>query len=243
MPNWVKNIVTVSENTMNKIKEKYIDGQSLSFEKIIPMPKTLNLVEGSVTEKAIYYAWLQKDSKGKQEIRDILENYNTYFYPNYWEKIKEYERKGNFREIEKYAENYELSNIEKELNINSLEGLGDTYINNIKHYRATTWYEWCIENWGTKWEPSNISFDNNKIIFETAWSIPDPIFKELSKEFPNDTIEVRFADEDISSDNNGIITYKNGLSDISMDLGEKFAINIWNETIEKDKDITDEIFE
>ena len=39
MPNYVKNIVTVSEETMNKIKEKYFKMGILSFEKIIPMPK------------------------------------------------------------------------------------------------------------------------------------------------------------------------------------------------------------
>ena len=39
MPNYVKNIVTVSEETMNKIKEKYFKRGILSFDKIIPMPK------------------------------------------------------------------------------------------------------------------------------------------------------------------------------------------------------------
>ena len=81
------------------------------------------------------------------------------------------------------------------------------------------------------------------MIFETAWSIPEPIFEKLSEEFPNDFIEVRFADEDIYSDNNGRIIYQDGLASISTNLGEKFAMEIWNEKLDNEKDIVDEMFD
>ena len=60
MPNYVKNIVTVSEETMNKIKEKYFKMGILSFEKIIPMPKRLHLIDGYITDASIYYTWSKK---------------------------------------------------------------------------------------------------------------------------------------------------------------------------------------
>ena len=52
------------------------------------------------------------------------------------------------------------------------------------------WYNWCCENWGTKWEISKFlehSFDIKKdyygyyldLSFWTAWSPPIPIYKEL----------------------------------------------------------------
>ena len=60
MPNYIKNIVTVSEETMNKIKEKYFKMGILSFEKIIPMPKRLHLIDGYITDASIYYTWSKK---------------------------------------------------------------------------------------------------------------------------------------------------------------------------------------
>ena len=81
------------------------------------------------------------------------------------------------------------------------------------------------------------------MIFETAWSIPEPIFKKLSEEFPNDFIEIKFADEDVYSDNNGKIIYQDGLATISNNLGEEYAMEIWNEKLDNEKDIVDEMFD
>lgn len=58
------------------------------------------------------------------------------------------------------------------------------------------WYKWSIENWGTKWNAYDISVDGNVIRFDTAWSCPMPIFKELHRKFPNFTIDIKYADED-----------------------------------------------
>lgn len=81
------------------------------------------------------------------------------------------------------------------------------------------------------------------MIFETAWSIPEPILKKLSEEFPNDFIEIEFADEDVYSDNNGKIIYQDGLATISSNLGEEFAMEIWNKKLDNEKDIVDEMFD
>lgn len=74
-------------------------------------------------------------------------------------------------------------------------------------------------------------------------SIPEPIFKKLSEEFPNDFIEIEFADEDVYSDNNGKIIYQDGLATISSNLGEEFAMEIWNKKLDNEKDIVDEMFD
>lgn len=244
MPNYVKNIVTVSKETMNKIKEKYFEMGILSFEKIIPMPKRLNLICGCITDTSIYYAWSQKNEIEKKEIYRILKNYKVNFYANYWEKIRECKKRGSFKDIKELAKNYKPSDIEKELNINSLEELGNAYLENIKEYGYTTWYEWRIDNWGTKWDVyDDFQCNETTMIFKTAWSIPELIIERLSEEFPNEFIEVKFADEDVYSDNNGKITYLDGLSTIKNNLGEEFAREIWNENFENEKDIADEMFD
>lgn len=246
MPNWVRNVVTVSEDTMNKIKEKYFTNGILDFNKIIPIPKTLNLTEGSITEQAIYYAFLQKDKGKKDEIIKILSEKKEFMYDNYWDKLKEYNANGNFQDVYQKAKRFIPDEEERKLNITSLEQLGDTYINNIKEYGSTTWYDWCIEKWGTKWGVAEFSYNETTMIFDTAWATPKPIFEKISKDFPNDLIEVKYADECYANYNNGILTFKNGLEDSKEELDEDFAAEVWSKKIEnkeEQKDITDEMFD
>ena len=52
-------------------------------------------------------------------------------------------------------------------------------------------YDWCIENWGTKWSPSNVRIDpteGDELLeyrFDTAWGPPKGIYDHLHKEFPS----------------------------------------------------------
>ena len=52
MPNLCKNIVRAPKEVL----EDLYDGQKVTFEKLIPMPKSLNLTEGTITDTAIAYA-------------------------------------------------------------------------------------------------------------------------------------------------------------------------------------------
>ena len=78
-------------------------------------------------------------------------------------------------------------------------------------------YEWCIANWGTKWNAYDIGFGYDEIYFCTAWSTPKPIFAELSKRFPDLQLEVEYADEDIGN-NCGRLMYLNGELKLSEDM-------------------------
>lgn len=71
-------------------------------------------------------------------------------------------------------------------------------------------YDWCIENWGTKWNAYDISYGWDDVYFDTAWSTPRPIWVELSKRFPALEIVIEYADEDIGH-NCGILVYKDGV--------------------------------
>ena len=53
----------------------------------------------------------------------------------------------------------------------------------IEKYGYSGWYDWCLTNWGTKWdariEECYIENDVLTIYFDTAWSPPIPIYQEL----------------------------------------------------------------
>lgn len=74
------------------------------------------------------------------------------------------------------------------------------------------WYEWQIENWGTKW--NSYDFDewakyDKQFSFQTAWSHPKPVVKKLSQMFPDVRFNIRYADEDIGN-NLGEYEMRNG---------------------------------
>lgn len=114
--------------------------------------------------------------------------------------------------------------------------LGKTYYENKAKYGYATWYGWCWDNWGTKWNACNASTEYNGRVgyahFDTAWNAPDPIIKKLSAMFPDIRIEHRYADEDIGN-NLGCVTYLGGAvveSDTPEEGSEeaiRFACEMW----------------
>jgi hypothetical protein len=62
-------------------------------------------------------------------------------------------------------------------------------VQNKKLYGAETWYEWCRDRWGTKWNAceSQIAHRNGShalITFNTAWTPPLPVIQALGERFP-----------------------------------------------------------
>lgn len=94
---------------------------------------------------------------------------------------------------------------------------------NEEKYGYPTWYEFALENWGTKWNAYDVIVDEDFIQFDTAWATPEPIIAKLSEMLPRATITVAFADEDIGY-NCGIYTYCNGKLIESSDMSV-MAIN------------------
>lgn len=73
------------------------------------------------------------------------------------------------------------------------------------------WSDWNRDSWGTKWNgyDSTVDLDGTRITFDTAWSHPEPVIVKLSEKFPDQEIEVQWADEDLGF-NVGKYTIKNG---------------------------------
>ena len=100
---------------------------------------------------------------------------------------------GFLTNIHNHEEEYE-ENAEK---FSSFDNLTEDFFDNFKGEKAILvskkgwkredgWYEWQIENWGTKWNADDQGIDDSEddfvhIQFNTAWSAPEPVFNALAK--------------------------------------------------------------
>ena len=57
----------------------------------------------------------------------------------------------------------------------------------LKHkYRHDNWYDWCHENWGTKWGCYDFEIHDGIITYTTAWCpVDELILKKMSQDFPD----------------------------------------------------------
>lgn len=196
-----ENLTTIEENEM-----------LFDFNKIIKRPESLSLVSGSLEDYAIEYVELKEYNLHLDE-KDKLEEQNKKFVESLTKK----------QIFEDYSETY------KKYNINNLYDLGKLYLENEKKYGTKTWYDWSIENWGTKWNAYDQMIKEGKtyikFIFRTAWSMPMPIYKKLEKLGLD--FEVKYADEDYGS-NCEILKYINGEEEyISMEGNNRWCKNLW----------------
>lgn len=92
-----------------------------------------------------------------------------------------------------------------------------------ERFGATNWYDWCNENWGTKWGAYNTYYDKdlpNAVWYQTAWSVGDiNLLRELSQRHPLLTIVHDWADEDTGS-NVGRRVWRNGLMSVCPGANE-----------------------
>jgi hypothetical protein len=67
------------------------------------------------------------------------------------------------------------------------EGLGE---------HNDSWYDWRVNNWGTKWcgYDGHFNDDQTAFMFDTAWSPPTPIIKKLA-ELTDRTFALRYLEE------------------------------------------------
>jgi len=181
MPNWVINNVTIeSENaeTISKLKELLTkeDG-GVTFNKAVPMPKSLDTsstIESVMAACAAKYA-IEKygvDAVGGKEIRTEFHGTKT---------------------VSKWASECDNNHFG--------DDQAKIWWDNYENYGCFDWYNWRIENWGTKWDACEsshcLSLDGLTLTldFETAWSTPLEFFSKLSKMYPDAKIDVKYADE------------------------------------------------
>ena len=104
-----------------------------------------------------------------------------------------------------------------------------------KYGSENCWYEWCVTNWGTKWNAYSQLDDRNTentIYFQTAWGGVPELIEKLAWIFPNVTIKYAYANEDFG---HGVASYTFKDTDITSfvpDGGSKdayeLAMEIWD---------------
>ena len=204
MPNNVKNIIKVDGICKLPLFSKNDGKMVFDFNTIIPMPESLNMESGTITEKAIVYYLAEKcaipiqclDEEKKDILRQTVKNLFSQRELAWAQEV--------FTRVS--IEMFNESMVKRE----KLYTQGKAYVENYQKYGHPVWYGWCIENWGTKWNAyGNEIKDNDTISFETAWSAPQKVIHRLSEMYPDLKIEHWWADEDIGN-NTGHSVYQNG---------------------------------
>jgi hypothetical protein len=193
MPNHITNILRIeaSEELTAQIKSdiKSVDEEGetrhIDFNKILPMPESLNITSGSTTSNGI--AILQYRAGDDTAIRGIM----GYAWG------KEFDTPEDLIEHMIVKGSANLEEAQKALDNERLYGCRD-------------WYGWSTSNWGTKWNAySTNDTDVDEVSFETAWSNPYPVIVALSVKYPEAVFHMRFADEDFGH-NVGEYSLQNG---------------------------------
>lgn len=196
MPNHVTNDITItgSIEAIRAFKEAHIvpdkdraasnDGNKhLDFNTVIPMPECLSGIEES--SHVGYAAWAISGGRcGNDPTR----------HP--WAK-------------EKGITDHKTTLAWLRTTDPEAVNQGLKYVKAVLECGHGSWYSWCIDNWGTKWnsysfevlEPLTLSVPGAglegryTIRFDTAWSVPERVIEALSSKYPTLRFSVYSLDE------------------------------------------------
>ena len=184
MPNHVINILsfegdkTKIRQMLEVIKDDEYGLHSVDFNKIIPMPPSLDLEASSRTQAglAAYKDFIDVYTLGGTINTEHLSDIPVASEQRFLEARTDIRR-------EDFA-------------------LGKQAWNNLRQYGAATWYDWCYANWGTKWnaygyEDVPAPPAENVLTYLTAWDGVPKLVAALSNRFPDVEFQYEYADEDV----------------------------------------------
>jgi hypothetical protein len=204
MPNWVDTVIKATPETIAAIKERFSSkgkyGDFLDFEKAIPMPP--DIVRGDIP------SW----------------------HPAVTEPATDVQRAATstIRKLYGLAENALAKGDDPQAHLQAVLKVASQHGFDLDAIGCPvrTWYDWCPDNWGTKWNSSECSFSRDTISFQTAWSCPKPILEEISRQLgPDAVLVVKYADEDMGY-NCGQYVLQDGkvTTEVAMEFGSRDAI-------------------
>ena len=173
MPNHVTHRLFVTSGDPEALSQFLVrdeGGLRLDFNKLIPLPQSLNVqdsVNGSDGYDALFGDWQHVPVFDEKRARVEFDRRETL-----------------------------ISHL-REHNPEALK-LGQAYRDNLDAYGVRTWYHWRINNWGTKWNAHSLKIVEpglGELVFDTAWSVPEPIFHALAAALPKHEIRIYSFDE------------------------------------------------
>ena len=180
---------------------------TIDFNKIKPMPASLNIESGSRTIDGInlYLTSLNPDAPhfganklSPEAFQGLLSKVGTGY---------------GYTMSNPCLSEEAIARCTKYTSAEELLELGKTAVENKIQYGGTTWYEWRTnpDNWNTKWNSYDSgTYDGGKeITFLTAWCAPHPIIRKLSEMYPEVMMRHSWANEDLSADA-GELYYEGG---------------------------------
>lgn len=169
MPNWVANHLKIyGENAVDVLRsllENGADnendcGYDFDFNKIIPMPESLQIESGSVTNNCVelyltsinpfvdYYGENKLGADEYLQIYNAVQGSKTFITFN--DKL-------SLEEIHRIENNIQVGNsIENSKKLTREEALayGNKAVDNVLTYGAMDWYDWSCRNWGPNGTPA-----------------------------------------------------------------------------------------
>ena len=198
MPNHITNILKFEGDSeqvhamLDKIKSDELGFGSIDFNKIIPMPESLNIEAGSRTDEALYVCMMALNPAAPDMGVPKLSS-------------EEYQKLAGIVGRSKgeqfmTLDALRISRASKYTPLSDVIAMGQVVISNFLQYGCGDWYGWCNRNWGTKWNAYDVHFDqeSQSIRFLTAWDMPALVMDKLSRMFPEIKMVVLLAGKAIA---------------------------------------------
>jgi hypothetical protein len=164
------------EKTQETHLGKTYDVYNFDFNKLIPMPESLNIESGSRTDLSLAYKTTERLTIPVEQT-NLSALISNVFCKDWASEV-----------VSRVAAWVETASDEDKDN---LYDMGATILHNMQAYGHKDWYSWRNANWQTKWNACDSNFDENDpcyISFSTAWSAPLPIFEKMCELFPDSEI-------------------------------------------------------
>ena len=110
-----------------------------------------------------------------------------------YDKYTELEKKHNIKDSQDVVRLHKEGTItEEERDMLWQEGITQEMSDRlVSEYGYDNWYDWQVNHWGTKWDINgdvginDIDDETCSLVFQTAWSPPEPIVDKLREMFPD----------------------------------------------------------
>lgn len=182
MPNWCACSVTFdcSDELFDEICS-YVKSEEdiFDFNRIIPMPESLNIEASFHSDRAAAYFVTERLTIPVEQT-DLSNLISNSLSEDWAHEV--------VSSLTTWAETASDEDKDK------LYEMGKQYMFNKENYGAFHWYDWSIENWGTKWNAAEVSLHEKNFKFDTAWSPCSPVIKTLSKLFPDAHIRFQYSE-------------------------------------------------